>query len=178
MTRLNPRISRLSRLRRARRAPAAARFTAWLVALAAVGPWAFPSARAADDAPPAPRAMADPLATARGHIARERWTEAIHALRRVNATDRADWNNLMGFAMRKQTPPDLDGAQRYYDTALRLDPSHRGALEYAGELALMKGDPATARSLLGRLEQACPSGCDERRALEQAIQRRAAAAPR
>ena len=67
-----------------------------------------PLSFAADDAPPAPRAAADPLAGARGHIARERWPEAIAALRRVNAPDSADWNNLMGFSLRKQARPDLD----------------------------------------------------------------------
>ncbi|MCK7493043.1 MAG: UPF0149 family protein [Comamonadaceae bacterium] len=55
---------------------------------------------------------------------------AVAELRKVNATGNADWNNLMGYALRKQPTPDLDGAQRHYDAALRIDPRHQGALEY------------------------------------------------
>ena len=46
-----------------------------------------------------------------------------------------------------------------------------GALEYAGELALTKGDVATAEPLLGRLVRARPPGCEERAALERAVAR-------
>jgi opacity protein-like surface antigen len=119
---------------------------------------------------PAPPA-ADPLEKAREAIAGQRWTAAIDELQRVNRTGSADWNNLMGYALRKQTPPDLDGAQRHYDAALRIDPRHRGALEYAGELALMKGQLPEAEQKLAALGRACPSPCDEFDDLKQAIER-------
>ena len=120
--------------------------------------------------PPAPAAAADPLGAAREHIAAKRWAPAIAELKRVNATSSADWNNLMGYALRKQATPDLDGAQRFYDAALRLEPQHRGALEYAGELALMKGDLATAEKRAATLAQACGSaGCEELADLQKAI---------
>ena len=121
-------------------------------------------------APAAPARLADPLAPARMHIQGQRWPAAIDELRRVNATGNADWNNLMGYALRKQATPDLDGAQRFYDAALRLEPQHRGALEYAGELALMKGDLATAEKRAATLAQACGSGgCEELADLQKAI---------
>ncbi len=131
---------------------------------------------AADDPPapakrPAAAASADPLGAARQHIAAKRWPDAIAELRRINATGQADWNNLMGYSLRKQAPPDLDGAQRHYDAALRIDPRHKGALEYAGELALMKGDLSTARQRLSTLQQVCASPCEERDDLTKAIQR-------
>jgi Flp pilus assembly protein TadD len=122
-------------------------------------------------APLAPARMADPLAQARMAIQGKRWGPAIDELRKVNATDNADWNNLMGFALRKQAVPDLDGAQRHYDAALKLNPRHRGALEYSGELALMKGDLATAEARIAALAQACNSACEELDDLKKAVAR-------
>ena len=78
---------------------------------------------------------------------------------------------LMGYALRKQAVPDLEGAQRHYDAALRIDPRHRGALEYAGELALMKGDLPRAEGYAGTLGLACPAGCEELADLKQAVAR-------
>jgi Flp pilus assembly protein TadD len=135
---------------------------------------AAPPALAADTPEPAPRAApaaADPLAVARRHIAAKRWSQAADELRRLNATPSADWNNLMGFALRKTSPPDLDGAQRHYDAALRIDPNHQGALEYAGELALMKGDLATAEQRLARLETLCKTPCEPLDDLKRAVAR-------
>ena len=116
-------------------------------------------------------AAADPLATARGRIKAQSWPAAIDELRRVNATDNADWNNLMGYTLRKQASPDLDGAQRFYDTALRLNPRHLGALEYSGELALMKGNLPTAETRLAALSQLCKSPCEELDDLKRAVAR-------
>jgi len=138
----------------------------------------MPLAATAADTPepaPAPKAApapaADPLAGARAHIQASRWQAAIDELKRVNATGSADWNNLMGFALRKNTPPDLDGAQRHYDAALRIDPRHPGALEYSGELALMKGDLTTAEAKLAALAGLCTSPCEALDDLKQAIAR-------
>lgn len=129
------------------------------------------SAHAADTPDPAPARTADPLAPARQAIADRRWAAAIAELRKVNATGSADWNNLLGYALRKQATPDLDGAQRHYDAALRIDPRHKGALEYAGELALMKADLPTAEAHLATLVRLCPGGCEERADLEKAVAR-------
>lgn len=145
------------------RAALALGFTAWM-----------PLTSSAADTPeptPTPAPAADPLADARAHIQASRWPEAIDALKRVNANGSADWNNLMGYALRKNSPPDLDGAQRHYDAALRIDPRHQGALEYAGELALMKGDLATAEAKLATLSGLCRSPCEARDDLQQAIAR-------
>jgi Flp pilus assembly protein TadD len=138
------------------------------LALAGLAPLA---ASAADTPEPPPAPAADPLADARAHIQAARWPAAIDALKRVNATGNADWNNLMGYALRKNSPPDLDGAQRHYDTALRIDPRHQGALEYSGELALMKGDLATAEAKLAKLSGLCRSPCEALDDLQQAISR-------
>ena len=127
-------------------------------------------AQAADTSPAAP-AVTNPLARAQGQIKSQRWTQAIDELKRVNAPGSADWNNLMGYALRKQSVPDLAGAQRHYDEALRIDPNHQGALEYAGELALMKNDLATAEKHLVTLQQLCKSPCEPLDDLQKAVVR-------
>lgn len=126
----------------------------------------------ADTTPPSEPdkpAVADPLAIARARIQAKQWTAAIEELRKVNATANADWNNLMGYTLRKQARPDLEGAQRYYDAALRINPAHLGALEYSGELALMKNDLPTAEARLAALARLCSSPCEPLDDLKQAI---------
>ncbi len=125
------------------------------------------TARAADttpsEPPPPPAAAPAPvvsLGAAQAHLKAQRWAAASDELKRVNAPGNADWNNLMGYALRKQAQPDLAGAQRHYDAALRLNPNHLGALEYAGELALMKKDLPAAEAYLARLQKLCKSPCE------------------
>ena len=127
-------------------------------------------ALAADSVTPAAApVVSDPLAGARALIADNKWVAAIKELERVNLPRSADWNNLMGYSHRKARTPDLAAAERYYDTALRLDPKHRGALEYSGELYLQLGDLARAEQRLAMLEQACGKGCEETRELDAAV---------
>jgi tetratricopeptide (TPR) repeat protein len=131
---------------------------------------------AADDysAAPAPAAKkteapADTLASARALIQQERWRDAITELKRINQTQSADWNNLMGYSHRKAKTPDYAAAQQYYDSALRIDPQHRGALEYSGELALMKNELSSAQSKLASLDKVCGKSCPEFMQLKTAI---------
>jgi tetratricopeptide (TPR) repeat protein len=133
-----------------------------------------PPPRPAAAAAPSPYgtlAPAHPLAPAQTLIRGGRWGAALEELRRIDASGDADWNNLMGYVLRKQATPDLDGAQRHYDAALRIDPRHLGALEYAGELALMKKDLATAEAHLARLQGLCTSGCEPLTMLREAVAR-------
>lgn len=127
---------------------------------------------AADDGAPA---TPDKLSQARALIKDKKWPEAIAELKRVNDSSNADWNNLMGFTARKAKTPDLEAAERYYNEALRINPGHRGALEYSGELYLMKGDLATAEKRLAVLDKACTFGCSEYTDLKKAIERYKAA---
>jgi Flp pilus assembly protein TadD len=120
----------------------------------------------------------DTLVTARAQIAAKKWPAALEELRKVNDVSSADWNNLMGYSLRKSNPPDLVAAEKYYNEALRLSPQHRGALEYSGELYLMKGDLAQAEQRLSVLDKACRFGCEEYTDLKQAIERYKAAGNR
>lgn len=138
------------------------------VVLALAIPFAMAPAMAADMTPSTP--AANTLATARSLIAQKKWPEAIAELKRVNETGRADWNNLMGYSLRKSGTPDLDAAERHYLEALRIDPKHRGALEYSGELYLMKGDLPRAEKQLAALDKACFLPCEEYTDLKKAVQ--------
>jgi tetratricopeptide (TPR) repeat protein len=115
-------------------------------------------------------AAPDKFASVRAHQAAKQWAEALDELKRMNDTGSADWNNLMGYNLRKGKTPDLEAAQKYYDEALRIDPKHRGTLEYSGELALMKGDLATAEQRLAALDKLCFFPCEEYTDLKKAIE--------
>jgi len=86
----------------------------------------------------------------------------------------ADVYNLMGFSYRKSG--DQTRAFVYYEKALALDPNHRGALEYQGELFVETRQLDKAKANLTRLGRLCPFGCEEWTDLDEAI--KAAGKPR
>ncbi len=115
--------------------------------------------------------VADNLAAARKQIAEKNWPAAIDELKSANDTGSADWNNLMGYSLRKAKTPDYAAAERFYDTALRIDPAHLGALEYSGELYLMTNNLPKAEIRLATLEHACKAACEEYADLKKAVAR-------
>ena len=125
--------------------------------------------QAADPEP----AKSDPawLTETRASIKSDNYDQAIKQLQAANETSSADWNNLLGYSLRKKQPPDLLGAEKYYQAALKIDPRHRGALEYYGELKLMNNDLPGAEALLARLSKVCTFGCEEYSDLKEAIQK-------
>ena len=123
----------------------------------------------AADTQPSPEAAPDKLAAVRTQIAAKNWPAAIDELKRVNDTGNADWNNLMGYSLRKAPTPDFAEAEKFYNEALRINPRHRGALEYSGELYLQTGDLAKAEQRLATLDKACWFGCEEFSDLKKAI---------
>ena len=117
----------------------------------------------ADDAPPAW------FSQARQAIEVKNYDAAIRVLTQANERQSADWHNLMGFSLRLKTPPQLQTAEQHYQSALKINPVHLGALEYYGELFLLKNDVPGAQNMLTRLEKACPSGCEELRDLQKSM---------
>ena len=79
----------------------------------------------------------------------------------------ADVLNMLGYAHRKLGR--VEAAFEYYRRALAIEPRHLGANEYLGELHLETGELAKAEERLGELAMACPSGCEERDELSEAI---------
>ena len=113
----------------------------------------------------------DKLTAARAQIAAKKWPAAVEELKRVNDTASAEWNNLMGYSLRKSDTPDYVAAEKFYDTALRIDPKHRGALEYSGELYLILGNLPKAETRLAALDKACRLPCEEYTDLKKSIER-------
>lgn len=130
-----------------------------------IAPWGV--SVAADSAP----TKSDPawLTDARTSIKSNNYEQALKQLQSANEVNSADWNNLMGYSLRKKQPPDLASSEKYYQAALKIDPSHRSALEYYGELLLMKKDLPGAEAMLARLDKACLFGCDEYSDLKASI---------
>lgn len=124
---------------------------------------------AADTTP----AKQDPewLTQARASIKVEKYDQAIQQLQAANEVSSADWNNLLGYSLRKKQPPDLVGAEKYYQAALKIDPDHRGALEYYGKLKLINNDLPGAEALLARLDKVCLFGCEEYSDLKKAVKK-------
>jgi Flp pilus assembly protein TadD len=150
------------------------------MALALLRSFAFAASLVAGSASLAADIVATPgkpdvLAAARAAIAAKNWNEAIDELKKVDATSSADWNNLMGYSLRKADAANLAEAEKYYNEALRIDPRHRGALEYSGELYLMTGNLEMAEQRLAALDKACFLPCEEYSDLKRAVARYKAA---
>ncbi len=125
-----------------------------------------PAASVADTSPElAPSWQAE----AQKELKSANYEAAIKVLQTANDSASADWNNLIGYAMRLKNPPDLMASETFYKAALKIDPAHKGALEYYGELLLMKNDLAGAEQMLARLDKICFFSCEEFRDLKQAI---------
>jgi hypothetical protein len=120
---------------------------------------------AVDTSPPAN----DKLSPARAKIAAKDWPGAVDELKQVNDPTSADWNNLMGYSLRKAGAANAAESERYYNEALRIDPKHRGALEYSGELYLMMGNLPMAEQRLAALDKACFLPCGEYKDLKNAV---------
>ena len=132
---------------------------------------AAPTFAADTPEPPAKAAAAaDKLAGARKQIAAKQWPAAIDELKKVNDSGSADWNNLMGYTLRKNSPPDVGAAEKFYNEALRIDPKHRGALEYSGELYLMTDNLPKAEERLATLDKVCTFSCEEYRDLKRSVE--------
>lgn len=105
------------------------------------------------------------------------WPGAIAELERARRKDNrnAEVHNLLGYSLRQAGR--LPDAMAEYETALRLDPWHRGAHEYAGEAWLMSKQPDKARAHLEALKKLCGTDCEQYRDLARAIAAYEAATP-
>jgi tetratricopeptide (TPR) repeat protein len=81
----------------------------------------------------------------------------------------------MGYSLRKTGAANYGESEKYYNEALRINPKHRGALEYSGELYLMTGNLPMAEERLAALDKACFLPCEEHADLKKAVARYKAA---
>lgn len=99
------------------------------------------------------------------------YDDAINKLARLHEEnpDDADVLNLLGYGYRKIG--NFDEARGYYLQALAIEPEHRGANEYLGELYLETGDLAKAEERLAVLDADCWLGCEEYTELKESIEK-------
>jgi tetratricopeptide (TPR) repeat protein len=94
-------------------------------------------------------------------INERRWDEALASLAQAEAAlgPHPDILTYKGYVWRRKG--DWARAEDFYQQALAIDPHHRGATEYYGELKVLKGDIVGAKALLARLDAVCTFGCAE-----------------
>ncbi len=113
------------------------------------------------------------LTSVRAKIKAKDYAAALAELRDLaEDTQQADVYNLLGFTLRKTG--DFKTSLTYYTKALELQPDHKAAREYLGELYVETGDLEKAKQQLAILDKLCPGGCEEREDLQKAISAKSA----
>ena len=113
------------------------------------------------------------LASVRAKLKAKDYAAALTELRDLaEDVQQADVYNLLGFALRKTG--DFKTSLTYYTKALELQPDHKAAREYLGELYVETGNMEKAKEQLSALTKLCPSGCEEREDLQKAINAKSA----
>jgi Flp pilus assembly protein TadD len=113
------------------------------------------------------------LASVRAKIKAQDYAAALAELRDLaEDTQQADVYNLLGFTLRKIG--DFKTSLTYYTKALELQPEHKAAREYLGELYVQTGNIEKAKEQLAILAKLCPGGCEEREDLQKAISAKSA----
>lgn len=129
----------------------------------------------ADDPPERPQAasISPSLEAGRKAVNAKDFKSALgHLAKAARETpDDSDVHNLLGYSYRHLG--QFDKSFEHYRLALQLDPGHRGAHEYIGELYLQMGQLAAAEKQLQALYKACPwfGRCKEYDDLKEAIEK-------
>jgi len=113
------------------------------------------------------------LTSVRAKLKAKDYAAALAELRDLaEDVQQADVYNLLGFALRKTG--DFKTSLTYYTKALELQPDHKAAREYLGELYVETGNMEKAKEQLAALAKLCPGGCEEREDLQKAINAKSA----
>ena len=109
------------------------------------------------------------MGQARRFLEREQYKAARMVLSEVVKADRrnADAWNLLGYSQRKLG--NLKRSGKSYERALKLNPDHKGALEYQGQLFVTQNQLDLALENQRRLTKLCPQGCKQLNSLSQAM---------
>jgi Flp pilus assembly protein TadD len=109
------------------------------------------------------------ISNAEAAIKKGQFADAYQMLAEQEAkySKNADLYNLMGYSARKLER--YEDSMVHYQRALEIDPKHKGALEYLGELYLTLNQPDDAKAMLAKLKKICFLGCEEKTELTEAI---------
>jgi Flp pilus assembly protein TadD len=123
------------------------------------------TARAVDSMPSDGKAD---LSSVRTKIKAKNYAAALEELRKLaQETPEANVYNLLGYTLRKTG--DYPASLTYYTKALDLQPDHKAAREYLGELYVETNNIDKAKEQLAVLVKLCPNDCEERQDLEKTI---------
>ena len=102
-------------------------------------------------------------------INKKQYSDAIVKLNDalVNDSKNADIYNYLGFSHRKLGK--MEDAAFFYNKALEINPKHKGALEYQGEMYLTLNQIGKAEENLKKLDKICFLGCSEFDKLKKSI---------
>ena len=102
-------------------------------------------------------------------INKKQYSDAIVKLNDALVTDNknADIYNYLGFSHRKLGK--MEDAAFFYNKALEINPKHKGALEYQGEMFLTLNQIGKAEENLKKLDKICFLGCSEFDKLKKSI---------
>jgi len=106
---------------------------------------------------------------ARSKLSKENYKSALRQLKKVTAQEpkNADAWSLRGYSERKLGKQKK--AAKAYARALEINPVHKGALSYQGELFLQQNNREKALINRKRLAGLCPDGCSQLDDLEKAL---------
>jgi Flp pilus assembly protein TadD len=142
-----------------------------IIALFVTALHALPGTVYADDSDSDPTEPERPTTEeGRKLVKAEKFREAIPVLEKAvsqHARDANAWN-LLAYSHRKLGRFKI--AFKYYAKALAINPDHKGANEYLGELYLQMGKLELAKKHLAKLKSLCPSGCEEYADLKEDIE--------
>jgi tetratricopeptide (TPR) repeat protein len=125
-----------------------------------------PAARAADSGS---SEESPQMTKARAEVKAKQYAAALADLKVLVVKEpTADVFSLYGHALWKTGDPTQGMA--YYNKALALNPMHKGALEYQGELFVELGQIDKAKQNLAKLNHLCWFGCEEASDLKEAIE--------
>lgn len=139
-------------------------FAALLLTAGAPAAYAAPTESA-----PAENAESRDYTAGKQAVARKDWAAAVASFRKAVAAepDNADAINMLAYSYRWQGK--TDEAFAHYDRALKLNPNHRGALQYQGVAFVKTGQMARAQANLARLESISGKNGEEYRELAKVI---------
>ena len=100
---------------------------------------------------------------------RNDYAAAIPQLKALNADDRADVANLLGYSYRKLG--DYKVSQAYYERALKADPAHVRTWQYYGLWQLEQGNRDQAQYHLNKIGALAGKDSPEYRSLSAALEK-------